>query len=284
MKWSSAVFLGLFIFVGVVIVVWLKDAANAKQTNSANLARSRRRPAIRWRYCLWLLLYLVVAGIFWSFVPRKPQQQPDPPENSTNALLCPVFFVGLVLLISIRIVRVRLRKYDRDVNRAFRRANEGDVEGALVDLRRAIEEKGMTVNRANGLGLLLAKQEKWDEALAAFKEAERCGGANQGTNRWHIGLALTRLGRGEEARPYLLNAAELEPHRTSLGCQICRLLVESGYRDDARDVFQNVDKALDAPTYLSSSHWKKLEAEVEECRALVEGKPPSGAADLLNER
>lgn len=277
MKFPSGLLLGLFILVCAVIIAWLNDFTKAKKAKAANAGTSKGQPTSPRSPWLWLLLMIGFAVIMAVVAPRNPQRKAVPPANPKTAFLCPVLMVGAVLLIVVWFARAYFRHYDRRVVLAYRRADEGDVEGAITDLRRAIEEKGMSVNRANGLGVLLSQQKKWEEALAAFQEGDRCGGEKDALNRWHVGLALARTGRGEEARPYVLKAAELAPHWPLIGCQVCRLLVELGYHDDAREVLRKVNEAFERTTHLSSSSRKQAETQIEECRALVEGKPPKGA-------
>lgn len=141
----------------------------------------------------------------------------------------------------------------------------------------------MSRNRANALGALFSLQEKWEDALAAFKEGERRGGDRSAAILLNIGISLAKLGRGDEAHPYLMKAVELGRNQTTELCYACRTLAELGYWDDAREVFRQVDESRKGTIYLTSSLRKMVEAEVERCRALLADKPAVSADDLLDE-
>lgn len=283
MKFPTNILVPLIILVCAVAIAWLNDFTKPKRAKAKVVGGSRDQKWNSMHPGLWLLLCFTFALMFWLMAPRQPGPPRPPPQNSNTAYLCLALFLGCVLIIVVTIVRATLRDYDRAVARAYRRAAEGDVDGAIIDLRRVIDEKGMSVNRSNGLGVLLTQQQKWDEALAAFQEGDRFGGEKDAINRWHIGLALGRLGRGEEARPYLRKAAELGSNNIIVCCQVCRMLMELGYRDDAQEVFGRVEESLKNTVHVTSSLRKRTESEVDECRALVQGKPARGANELFDE-
>ena len=101
-----------------------------------------------------------------------------------------------------------------------RNANEGDLDGAIAELREHIEEKGPTQIRLNALGILLMRREKWDEAAALFRKGEQMGELQRGICRANLGLALLKGGKPAEAIPVLQEAARIGPHVTPMTCII----------------------------------------------------------------
>jgi type VI protein secretion system component VasK len=129
----------------------------------------------------WLLLLGGFGLIFWLFVPERVGPKP-PPEPASRIWVLGFLWVVVIVILS-RVAWKVLRNFDRGVRRAQKLAQEGDVDGAIADLREQIEEKGPTQNRVNTLGTFLLKRERWDEAALMFRKAEQIGKANRGVCR-----------------------------------------------------------------------------------------------------
>lgn len=271
------------IFLGALLIAWLNDFTKPKRAkkNGPNKPGGvQQSPATPWG---WLFLVFTIMVLFLYLGPRQAQGPAPARNGSAGGLICLGFFVVAVLFVVITIARAYFRDQDRAVARALRRWNEGDRDGAIAGLQRVIEEKGVSANRANGLGALLSLEGKWEEALAVFRQAEGRGGEKNALNRLNIGISLANLGRGEEAYPFLIEATKLGRQHVVIGCNACRTLAKLGYLDDAREVLRQVDESRKGTIYLASSHRTAVEAEVETCRALVAGKPATSADDLGDE-
>ena len=89
---------------------------------------------------LWLLFIGGFALVFWQFVPKHKGPDPPPAPISRIWVLAPA---GMVIVVVLALVAVPLiRSFDPGVRRAEKRAREGDLDGAIADLRDQIEEKG----------------------------------------------------------------------------------------------------------------------------------------------
>lgn len=138
--------------------------------------------------------------------------------------------VGLTLLHSLY---QNWKFSDRDVNACLATAQGGDPERAIAELKAIIQSKGPSVNRLNGLGLLHASRESWDEALAAFDEAIRLGGRRS----YLLGsraVMLWKTGRFDEAEATLVAAIGKNRQDYQLAINHANFLVDLGRLDEAR--------------------------------------------------
>jgi hypothetical protein len=118
---------------------------------------SQGQPTPAW---LWLVLIAGFALIFWQFVPKRPGQ---PPPQAPTSMIWVVAVVAAPFVFILAMVAFQfIRNFDPGVRRAQKRAAEGDLEGAIAELREQIEEKGPTQNRVNALGIFLMDHERWD--------------------------------------------------------------------------------------------------------------------------
>jgi predicted Zn-dependent protease len=177
------------------------------------------------------------------------------------------------------------RGFDRGVRRAEKRAQAGDLDGAIEDLREQIEDKGPTQARANALGLLLMRREHWAEAAASFRKAEEIG-EFKGVCLANLGLALLKGGKPAEALPVLQDAAHTGPQVPAMTCVVglhtALALAELSSWDEAHEQFR---VAVEAAGGLSKPQRAALEKEIEQCRQKLEQKPrekpkPEGLTEL----
>ena len=187
------------------------------------------------------------------------------------------------------------RLFDPCVRRANKRAQEGDLDGAIADLREQIEDKGPTQTRVNVLGLLLLRCERWAEAAALFRKAEEIGKlkgvcrANLGLallSRANLGLALLKGGKPEEALPVLEEAARVGPQvpvmRCLIGLHSALALAELSRWDEADEQFRVAEEVARG---LRKAERAALDKEFEQCRQKLEQQPrekpkPEGLTEL----
>ena len=188
----------------------------------------------------WLLLLGGFALIFWWFAPKCAG--PNPPPAAISWIWWPVFAGVVVIVLRALAAFPFLRNFDRGVRCAEKRAQEGDLDGAIADLREQIEEKGQTQIRVNTLGIFLLRRERWDEAAAMFRKAEQIGKLNKGVCRANLGLALLKGGKPAEAIPVLQDAASMGPHALPLTCivnlHMSLALAELRRWDEAEEQFR----------------------------------------------
>ena len=253
---------------------------SSEKTRSVRLA-SQGPPTPAW---LWLVLLGGFALIFWQFSPKRPGPKPPPAPSPWIWLLV---FVGISVICFLATAIWKLRfNLDWGVQRAEKRAREGDLDGAITDLREQIEEKGATQHRVNALGIFLMRQERWDEAAAMFRKGDELGEFNKDVCRANLGLALLKGGKPAEAIPVLEDAARIGPQVPSLKCivslHMALALAELNRWDEAEEHFR---RAEDAARGLRKSHSAALEQELEQCRQKLEAhsraRPkPEGLAEL----
>lgn len=104
-------------------------------------------------------------------------------------------------------------------NRALARATTGDTQGAIHDYEEAIRQNPRCVTAHHGLGHLLNDQERYEEALAAYRRALEHG-LDHG--KLHLGIARAHhsLGQLAEAWPHArvaLQAFPNDPHTAFTG-------------------------------------------------------------------
>jgi tetratricopeptide (TPR) repeat protein len=236
---------------------------------------------------LWLVLIGGFAFIFWQYVPSRPGPKPAPAPTSWIWVL--IFVAAPVVVILVAVAWQLVRNFDPGVRRAEKRAAEGDLDGAIADLREQIEQKRPTQNRINALGILLMRRERWDEAAAMFRKAEEIGEFNKGGCRANLGLALLKGGKPAEAISVLQESARIGPQAPVLTCvvnlHIAMALAELLRWDEAGDQFR---RAEDAVRGLSQAQRASLERDLEQCRQKLaqrsQEKPkPEGLAERVNE-
>jgi tetratricopeptide (TPR) repeat protein len=211
--------------------------------------------------------------LIWFMTPKKIQPQ-GVAQNQPTAGNIVLFFkiMGGAFVIFVGIIAVKLfRHYDRGVNRAFKQANAGDLEGAISELGRQIEDKGPSAARANALGCLMMQRKDWDEANRLFDEAEQLG-----TDRRLIqnnrAVVLLESGNPAAALPLFEQAALAQPNELIFQCNICRALAELGRFDEASGRLDRVEQ-LGRKTYFpNSSHRQLIDKIIQECRDRIAGE------------
>ena len=169
----------------------------------------------------------------------RPKAPGAEPLSAPTSIIWVVVVVAVPFVFILAVVAFQfIRNFDPGVRRAEKRAAEGDLEGAIAELREQIEEKGPTQNRVNALGIFLMGRERWDEAAAMFRKADAIGEPNNGVCRANLGLALLKGGKPAEAIPVLEEAARIGPQTPVLTCVInlhtAMAKAELGRWDEAR--------------------------------------------------
>ena len=207
----------------------------------------------------------------YLLVVRPEGAGPNPPPAAISWIWWPIFAGVVVIVVRALAAFPFLRNFDRGVRRAEKRAQEGDLDGAIADLREQIEEKGLTQIRVNTLGILLLRRERWDEAAAMFRKAEQIGKSNKGVCRANLGLALLKGGKPAEAIPVLQDAASMGPHALPLTCivnlHMSLALAELRRWDEAEEQFRCAE---DAARGLGKAQCAVLKERLDQCRQKLE--------------
>ena len=254
--------------------------SSGKNNVGQNAPQAQPTPA--W---LWLLLLGGFGLIFWQYAPKRDRPNPPPPA--------PVSWVSVAVVPAATIIVIGslgawlyFRSFDPGVRRAEKRAQEGDLDGAIADLREQIEEKGPTQIRVNALGILLMRRERWDEAAIIFRKAEQIGKPAQGVCQANLGLALLKGGKPADAFRVLAEAASIGPQSPPLTCilsmHMSLALAELGRWDEAEEQFRRAEEAARG---LRKTQLAALAGDLDKCRQKLEQhsreKPkPEGLTDL----
>ena len=219
----------------------------------------------------WLLLLSILGLIFYSFAPKRAGPNPPPAMTSRTWLLLSVLAVVVwILAFAIRFFSI----FDPGVRRANKRAQAGDLDGAIEDLREQLEDKGPTQVRANALGLLLLQRERWAEAAALFRKATELGGGSKAVCQANLGLALLKGGNPAEALPVLQEALRIVPQTPVMTCLIslhtCLALAELDRWDAAHEQFHVAEEAA---AQVSKADRSALAKAFEKCRQKLEQHP-----------
>jgi tetratricopeptide (TPR) repeat protein len=231
----------------------------------------------------WVLVFVLLAlwGVICFLSPNK--NQPAAAVRNLSVTLVVALAAGAAFAVGVGIILVMaFRYYDRGVNRAIDQANAGDLDGAIRELWRQIEEKGLSAARANGLGCLLINQKDWQGALKMLDEAERLGMSRTwvGANR---GLALMKAGDAKAALPLLEEAVQGDPNGIVCRCNLCFVLAELGRSEEARVQLSRIEQMRKQQARMlafTSAAMMQIDQTIEKCRERLAGEPKDDLAGL----
>ncbi len=148
-----------------------------------------------------------------------------------------LFWAGVVFLawVAARLGdRLMRRLADPTVSRAEELIKAGELDGAIGELRQAIDADGPSVARWNALADALMKQERWAEVLdVSFDIGDRC--PFDIGNRRRKALSLCKLGLPEVGLSELNRADLTSSRRLAELCSYCQALIDLGLFDRAWD-------------------------------------------------
>ena len=187
------------------------------------------------------------------------------------------------------------------VGRVERRADRGDLDGAIAQLRAALDRGAIAPGpaadtfdpwappapggladpgraaRFDLLGTLHARRGDWPAALAAYR---RAGGAGGGAPAHRVRGAEARvmLGRVAEGLPLALGAIAAVPAHDDLGryalnLALGRTLIAAGHPAEAAGVLDAADAALARALAVRVADRARLAAEVASARARLADAP-----------
>src|SRR4051812_29901965 len=108
----------------------------------------------------------------------------------------------------------------------------GDIAAAELVLGDEVRAFPDLVPAQNALGVALARQGKYDQALAAFQAALSRDPQSAEANN-NMANALSELGRDEEALPYLRKAVQIDPQQADAQYNLGTLLQSLGRHEEA---------------------------------------------------
>src|SRR5580692_9017813 len=115
---------------------------------------------------------------------------------------------------------------------AIQQAEAGDVEGAIGVLRRCVEDEAGDVSAWMSLGSVLSVAKRWDEAVAALREAVDLDG-DVAVARVLLARALEGAGKADDAVFQLLRASKLAPNDPAVLRELGGAFYRKGLYDKA---------------------------------------------------
>jgi protein O-mannosyl-transferase len=123
--------------------------------------------------------------------------------------------------------------YRAELGLAGALAQNDRFDEAIAYYRRA-EEHAVDAGALTGLGTLLLRQGKVDEAVAQLRQAVARFPDNS-LAQLNLGAALSRQGQFDEARQHLQRAIEINPRQSTGHVAMAHLLIRQNKFDDARE-------------------------------------------------
>jgi tetratricopeptide (TPR) repeat protein len=222
---------------------------------------------------VWIFLIAIVALITYLIAPRHPKAGP-PLQSNIWLAVGGLGFAALFLILVVGLFLLNYFRY-RDVVcvRALKRAKEGNLEGAIRDVREAIDVQGETSQRLNCLGILHIDKGDYQEALKLFSMAADLGSSiHRQVAVVNQALALRKLGRPDEALPLIEEVRAELPQDFVVLCNHCLTLAELGRMDEGREVLALV-QALPKVLFFSKAARKSHDDLLTECTERLSGKP-----------
>jgi tetratricopeptide (TPR) repeat protein len=218
-------------------------------------------------FALAVIAFAVIAAVIAS--------RPGPIGAAVNRAMLYLAFAPLVLLaLLLVLILVQWLKFrDPYANRAFVRAGEGDIDGAIRELVEVVEIRGQTGHRANALGVLTLQKGEYAKSLEWFGEAERLG-YNAKVCRANRAVALRKMGRAEEAVELFQDLVSDASDDPTLAGLYCLALADVGRFNEARDQLLRAE-ALPQVVGQNRAHRTGFEKLIAECREKL-GGPTDG--------
>jgi Tetratricopeptide repeat len=214
---------------------------------------------------VWIFVVAVIAIVTFLVAPRRKNAPPLPrPGFPIWAFLPPTFFMVVLFY--------WMRSRDPISSRAKLCSDAGDLDGAIEILREAIEVGKITAERANNLGLLYHQKKEPEQALKMFLDAAKLG-ADSPIYLANQAAALHDLGRYEDAAAILDDVCQKNPKNWGFAYSYGRVLISLRHFDEAR---VQIERAETLPIIGGNRSALAERARlIQECRALMAGKPTS---------
>jgi tetratricopeptide (TPR) repeat protein len=268
-------------------ILYLNDQRKRRLTARALIAG--KRPKASWDtnkpfidlsgYPLVLFVFLV-SGVVYLVVYLSLERQgvTDVQLRAGTFSMLVASFVTVVLYFFV-VVCFYIRNVDPAISRAERLTKNGNPDEALASLRRAVDEKP-TANRWNAIGCELLANERWNDALSAFREAERIEGQKP-IVLGNMGFALWKMGRLEEGLTLVEEARRQKPAILLFAINRCLILADLGRGGDANEELERVEQLYRQMPRRIADRSGASDA-VKECRERLKVAKPAVDRDLLS--
>jgi tetratricopeptide (TPR) repeat protein len=140
--------------------------------------------------------------------------------------------VGAAAFLTVQLVR-RLSP----IRRALGRARKGDINQAMANLRRLVEQRPASADLHGALGQIYLMGKRLEEAEAELRQALELGSRNP-LDMAALGWALVRQGRFEEALPIAEEAQQRAHEDFGVYCLYCGLMAHHGRGAEMSQLFE----------------------------------------------
>lgn len=164
----------------------------------------------------------------------------------------------------------------------------GDLTGAEKALREEVDAYPDRLNAHNALGVALARQGKYAEALAVFENVLLVEPGSEEANN-NAANVLSELGRDEEALPYLQKVVRFNPQHGDALYNLGTVLQNLGRHEEAIDALENALRASPDNSYalgyliwneLAICRWRELPVRIQALRRQI-GQAAAPAAPFV---
>jgi hypothetical protein len=216
------------------------------------------------------VVFLTGVGATLYFARRSPHDVP-PPEPLAS--MTPVHRVAVAWLIvtSVGAALARWQYRRGQIHRAMKRAESGDVDGAISDLRREISARGRSPERLQALARILVLKGNWIDARKLLLEAEDVSG-DLLAYRGDMAVVLRNLGRTADALAVIEPLVNSPAATLESVCISCGLLIDLRRVDEARDRVAKAEAMFKKITSRSPSDARELRPVLDGYRELLEKK------------
>jgi hypothetical protein len=222
-----------------------------------------------------------VTAVFWTiflggvavtlYLGSSPGARPPVPEAPSGWTW--VSRLALLFAIASTLSPVVIRWFRRrdELVVAMKRADAGDAEGAIRDLRQAINTRGSSPDRSHALARLLMRKENWIDARKLLLEAEDLS-SDRLRYRGDMAVILRNLGRPEDALALLEPVVNHKGARIEDLCTSCDLFMDLDQLEAARDRIVQAEAAFKKLATTSPYEARHRRPMIDVCRERLERK------------
>jgi tetratricopeptide (TPR) repeat protein len=184
------------------------------------------------------IFYVVIALMVVAIFFLQPRMATALGRTKGNLILWGTLFVVCWVVV---LIRMRMQR-DAVAIVAAKRANAGDVDGAIAMLQQAVHEQPTAI-RAAALGGVLAQAQRYEEAADALARAEELDPRIL-ANSVGRALMMAKAGHAAAALAHIEATRTAWPQDGGLALAAAHLLLELGRHDEAREQLRQGEELL----------------------------------------
>jgi tetratricopeptide (TPR) repeat protein len=247
------------------LAIYLTDRRRRQQLREAEKGEpAARNQRLNWPVAVLVSLVVIIITPIVLFAP------------SVDRILHDLLIVlSTLLVVFIGAVYCWYRWKQRAQIKAVRLAQAGQVAEAIAILETHMRENGPSVGTCNDLGAYFCLQNRWQDALLMFEQAESLGDQSP-LHYGNKGLTLRNVGRLEEGLSCLEMAAQKAPEDITIACNLGTALAESGRLEDAAALLRRAEHLYPLQKqYVGAANRPVVEKMLTSLRDKIEAKSDS---------